>query len=55
MSTRAVLLSRKPPPATPMEWTAAELGRKIAKPIPAQTALFPRFKRSLHKPMEAKP
>lgn len=55
MSTRAALLSRKPPPATPMEWTANELGRKIAKPFSPPTALSPRFKRSLQKLMEAKP
>lgn len=55
MSTKAVLLAPKPPPATPMEWTANELGRKIAKPIPPQTVLLPRFKRSLQKLMEAKP
>ena len=55
MSTRAVLLAPKPPPATVMEWTAAELGKKIAKPIPTQTALYQLRKRSLQKLMEAKP
>ena len=55
MSTRAVLLAPKPPPATPMEWTVNELGRKIAKDFLPKTALSPRFKRSLQKLMEAKP
>lgn len=54
MSTRAALLKPRGH-VTPMEWTATELSKKIAKPIPAQTALSPRFKRSLQKLMEAKP
>lgn len=49
MSTKAALLTRKPPPATPMEWTATELGRKIAKANPPPTALFLLRKRSLQK------
>lgn len=57
MTQRAALLTKSKPeaPAQVMTWTAQELVRKIAKPIPTQTALSPRFKRSLQKLMEAKP
>lgn len=54
MSTRAALLKPKGH-ITPMEWTARELGRTFAKDFSPPTALFPRFKRSLQKLMEAKP
>lgn len=51
MTQRAALLTKSKPeaPAQVMAWTAQELVRKIAKPIPTQTARFPFFKRSLQK------
>lgn len=57
MPQRAALLTKNKPeaPDQVMTWTAQELVRKIAKPDRPQTALSPRFKRSLHKLMEAKP
>ena len=57
MAQRAALLTKNKPeaPDQVMTWTAQELVRKIAKPDRPQTALSPRFKRSLHKLMEAKP
>lgn len=57
MTQRAALLTKSKPeaPAQVMAWTAQELVRKIAKPDRPLTARFPRFKRSLHKLMEAEP